>query len=102
MPFVCFMGPPNTRRLLSLLVLYETVDKHCLCSCKKNVTTSEGLTARKTGDVDCFDTFINAEVIVASLCRLPASLPLQDTKGIQASQTWHTRLRQDGPPHESV
>lgn len=26
MPFVCFMGPPNMRRLLSLLVLYETVE----------------------------------------------------------------------------
>lgn len=51
------------------------------------------------------DSSVNAEVIVALQCGLTACVQFSAPskyKGIQPSQTWHTRPQQDGPPHESI
>lgn len=120
MPFVCFMGPPTTGRLLSLLLTtsceteelsgaLRTFWLQAKCKCK-NVDLFR---------VNCkevhlcslfFYSFVNAEVIVALQgVRLTAWVQFfrgpskkKKNKGIQPSQTWHTRLLQDGPPHESI
>lgn len=55
--------------------------------------------------VHYFVSFVNAEVIVTLKCVqtacIQSSAPF-DYKGIQALQTWHTGLREGGPPHESI